>query len=174
MKKALGLSKTSWMLIGGLSILQGCLGLLDPNDHNRGLIVSDYPTTAQADKWSCYVPDTFDGRQQVAKNNVVIDSDSALYAYFSYDTTQHSLNSPCRNYKPEPIDFSRYTLLGNYASGGCNVAFTRTVERDEHARQYVYTVKVREAGFCKKLEYSMNWVLVPKLQPGYRVAFLIQ
>ncbi|WP_461109491.1 hypothetical protein [Spirosoma koreense] len=168
----------SWVLIGFLAVTQGCIGLLDPDNHNRGLIVSEYPTAVPTDKKSCFDPNSFDSRRQLPSSEIVIDSDSALHAYFDYArygyTPQNFPADPCRNYQPEPIDFSKYILLGNYASAGCNVAFTRTVESDDHARQYVYTVRVRESGFCKRLTYSMNWVLVPKPPAGYRVAFLIR
>lgn len=178
MKLNASYSAASWLLIGFLAILEGCIGLLDPNDYNRGIISATYPqTTISADKWSCYEP-AIVYNPNSSRTNIVINSDSSFHAYFDfksyYDSTRMSGNFPCRNYQPEPIDFTKYTLLGNYAAGGCKVAFTRTVEQDDESKRYVYTIKVREAGACKSLEYSMNWVLVPKLPSGYRVEFLIK
>ncbi|GAB3642928.1 hypothetical protein GCM10027423_35640 [Spirosoma arcticum] len=114
----------------------------------------------------------------VARNNIVIDSDSSLNAYFDNrrytDPNRYSPGFPCTNFQPEPVDFSKYTLLGNYAQGGCDVAFTRNVIRDDTRKKYVYTVTVREAGACKKLGFSMNWVLVSKLPVGYSVDFKVR
>ena len=160
-------------------MLEGCIGLLDPNDHNAGIISATYPlTTIPPNKWSCYEPAVVYTNPTISRSAIVINSDSSFHAYFDaknyYDSTRFSGSFPCLNFQPEPIDFSAYTLLGNYASGGCNVAFTRTVELDEQAKKYWYTIKVREAGACKRLEYSMNWVLVPKLPPGYTVEFQIK
>ena len=172
-------SGISWLLIGFVAILEGCIGLLDPNDHNSGIIRATYPQmTIPADKWSCYEPAVTYANPKSGKNNIVIDNATSFQTYFDYknyyDSTRFGANFPCLNYQLEPVDFSKYMLLGNYAAGGCNVAFTRIVEQDEQAKKYSYTVKVREAGACKKLEYSMNWVLVPKLPAGYTVEFLIK
>ncbi|SFD15309.1 hypothetical protein [Spirosoma endophyticum] len=171
-------SGASWFLIGFLAILEGCIGLLDPNDHNKGIISAVYPQTViPSDKWSCYEPALI-FNPKIGQANIVIDNDSSFHGYFDYknyyDSTRFSGNFPCINYQLEPIDFSKYTLLGNYAAGGCNVAFTRIVEPDDRAKKYIYTVDVREAGACKKLEYSMNWILVPKLPVGYTVEFLVK
>ncbi|MBD2699086.1 hypothetical protein IC229_00440 [Spirosoma sp. BT702] len=170
---------TFWLWMSFLAILESCIGLLDPDDHNRGIISASYPQlTNAADKWNCYEPALFSVNLKAGRNNIVIDNDSSFRAYFDYknyyDSTRFDRNFSCLNYQLEPVNFSKYSLLGNYAAGGCDVAFTRTVERDDMAKKYIYTVKVREAGACKKLEYSMNWVLVPKLPMGYTVEFLIK
>lgn len=71
------------------------------------------------------------------------------------------------------INFSNYTLLGIYSEGQCNTKFERKVEPIEKDKKYQYTITVKDCGFCKKLEYSYNWVLVPKLPTNWKVEFKI-
>ena len=73
------------------------------------------------------------------------------------------------------IDFNEHTLLGYFATGGgCEVQFIREVTADNSNKKYLYTVKVKECGWCDKLGYSMNWVLVPKLPENWTVEFTTQ
>ena len=169
----------SVILVGLALLTDGCFGLIDADDHNRGLIVSEYPINNPPKTQLCYEPGLMSSlADSIAKNNIIINSDISLKAYFD-NRRYNNLNRygpgfPCVNFQPESVDFSTYTLLGNYAQGGCDVAFTRSVIRDDNSKKYSYTVTVREAGSCKKLGFSMNWVLVPKLPPGYAVDFRIK
>lgn len=168
----------AWVLAALIAGAESCIGLIDKNDHDTGLIVSEYPTHAPADKWACYVPSVFDWQRKLPVNNLIITTDSALDAYFNYNQysppPQNAPDFSCRNYQPEPVDFTKYTLLGNYADGSCNVAFSRSVLYDRTTNRYVYVVNVRQAGSCKVLKYSMNWVLVPKLAAGSTVVFQVK
>ncbi len=170
-----------WITVSLVSLAlltDGCFGLIDGDDHNRGLIVSQYPINNPNQTWACYEPGVVSLGDSTAKNNIIINSNSDLEAYFDNrrynDRSRYAPSYPCINFKPESVDFSKYTLLGNYAQGGCDAAFTRSVIPDDNNKRYNYTVKVRQAGLCKKLVYSMNWVLVPKLPPGYSVDFRIK
>ena len=95
----------------------------------------------------------------------LIDSDALLDSLFNIENLQ---SYQCE--KPD-IDFTKYTLLGQYASGGCEVKYIREVEKDENNKQYVYTIKVRDCGTCKRMRVNWNWVLVPKLPNGWTVKF---
>ncbi len=94
----------------------------------------------------------------------VIDSDSAYAAILSPDPQ-------CK--APE-IDFAKYTLLGQYVTGGCTMKLKRDVTVDEGQQQYVYQVTARDCGRCKKLVTAFNWVLVPKLPAGWTVRFELE
>ncbi|MEX2588999.1 MAG: hypothetical protein WD334_02265 [Chitinophagales bacterium] len=73
------------------------------------------------------------------------------------------------------IDFSKHALLGLWADGGgCSINFYRTAGDERSAKKYVYTVTVQECGFCEMYGFSYNWVLVPKLPPGYSVKFQVK
>ncbi|OIN57675.1 hypothetical protein [Arsenicibacter rosenii] len=165
---------TPLILIGLLVIHDSCIDLIDGKNHNRGIIIAEYPANGSASGQNmCYLPAWF-GSDTLRKQDIVIDSDSAFRSFFAYQTYAGPGKNSCRSFVPETIDFTKFTLLGNYADGGCDVAFTRLVEPVAKHRKYVYTVKVRESGWCKKLVFSMNWVLVPKLPPGYTVEFKVK
>jgi len=80
----------------------------------------------------------------------------------------------CDSIEDPEIDFSKSTLLGIYTSGGgCNIQFIREVEKEEENKKYVYTIRIRECGWCDMGFISMNWVLVPKLPEGWIVKFIV-
>lgn len=70
------------------------------------------------------------------------------------------------------IDFSKNTLLGYYSGNSCNTSYHRNVWIDQTAHTYVYELTVYE---CKTIYLiscvNYNWVLVPKLPPGWTVIF---
>lgn len=71
------------------------------------------------------------------------------------------------------IDFSTFTLLGQYAKGGCETKYIREVEKKSNGKIH-YRVKVKECGFCKVLRYSYNWVLIPKVERPEDISFEIK
>jgi len=73
-----------------------------------------------------------------------------------------------------PIDFSRYTLLGKYAAAGCIVVFDRNVTKHTEISKYVYRIKVIHCGDCKNQHADMNWVLIPKIEDNYSVEFIVE
>jgi len=74
----------------------------------------------------------------------------------------------------DSIDFNKYTLLGKYADGSCNVTFDRNVLKISSENKYLFRIKIYQCGTCKRHWESMNWVLVPKIQVGYSVEFLVE
>lgn len=72
------------------------------------------------------------------------------------------------------IDFSRYTLLGIYTEGQCKTKYIREVEKQESKKNYHYKVEIKNCGTCKKMAVSYNWVLVPKVPPGWLVTYEVE
>jgi len=78
------------------------------------------------------------------------------------------------NVFPE-VDFEQYSVLGAHATGtGCTVTFEKHVYRSEQSNEIIYTVTVIEAGKCEMTSQNRNLILVPRINPEYSVAFLIQ
>jgi len=77
----------------------------------------------------------------------------------------------CSDNTVSSINFEKYSLLGLYADGACDVIFNRDVAQDIENKKYIYTVSRTLCSSCERHEYSMNWVLVPKLPEGYTVEF---
>jgi len=100
----------------------------------------------------------------MSDNEYVINSESEYHSIL--DTN---------NCQPTYIDFSQYTLIGKYAKGtGCSVEFKRNFYVNHEDKIYLYEIKVKEKGLCKKFDESMNWIIVPKIQSGYTVTFKIK
>ena len=98
----------------------------------------------------------------------IIDSDTAA-------SRQIVGGVACPDYfNADKIDFHKYTLLGQYASGKCNAKFSRIVERIEQEKRYHYKMIVYECGACKKERVSLNLILVPKLPIDWDVTFSIE
>lgn len=144
-RKALPTPALLLLLIAFTGLITGCRKVrsCDQKDRNEGIIHSVPDITC--------LPE--DGKQ------LLIDDDSSYRAHFP---------SGCD--LPD-IDFTTHTLLGLYASGTCDVAFTRNVTRIENEQRYHYSVKVSECGKCKSLGLSYNLVLVPKLPTGWTVTY---
>lgn len=78
---------------------------------------------------------------------------------------------PCEGEIPD-IDFTQYTLLGQYGSAtGCQRFYNRNVRIRESEKTYIFSVKVSECGGCEPLELRWHWVLVPVLPEDYTVTF---
>ena len=91
-------------------------------------------------------------------------------------TDSNCINYPEAGYSNEPpqIDFSEYSLLGFWTTGGgCNIRFIREVSRDDTNNKYLYEIRVNECGSCEMLRYDANFVLVPRLPDGYTVDFIV-
>ncbi len=68
------------------------------------------------------------------------------------------------------VDFSKYTLLAKYSSGGgCEVDSNRKVVFDSMQKKVVYYIDIRYEGYCEQLAFSGNFVLVPKIPNDYAV-----
>lgn len=73
----------------------------------------------------------------------------------------------------QAIDYSQYSLLGNYASGTCRAVFMRDVSRDNVSKEVVYRVDVKEQGDCERLWSDPNVVLVPRIPDNYTISFSV-
>jgi len=74
----------------------------------------------------------------------------------------------------QPIDFSRYSVLGKYTDGDCRVVFDRNVTKNVESKKYIYKIIVISCGSCEKLGISMNWVLIPKIEDDFFVEFIVE
>lgn len=137
----------------------------EKEDINSGLIICEH------DFGECFVdipkePGAFD------KKEYIITDDSS---YQAIELSVYTSKSQCLNPQKPSVDFSKYSLLGKYAEGGGNVRMKREVIDNKSNLQYIYKIKVKGcAFFSTKLAYDMNWVLVPKLPPGYNVKFEVE
>lgn len=138
---------------------------LSSDDKNSGIIVSEFEIGS-----SCFTLGRSSSYPMVEE--FVIDNDSAYKSWI--DTVNIFYNPQCSSAVTPSIDFTKYTLLGKYAEGGCEVKFVREVIQDDLQKSFIYTIGVDECGICKKLQFSWNWVLVPKLPQGYSVKFIVK
>jgi len=134
--------------------IYGCnKGCNDPTG-NRGIIIrrlsdSDLP---------CW---------ELKQKNFLITNDSAYKATFQVD----SLQTFCKDVKPEPIDFMQYSLLGQYAVGG-NTDFLRTVTRNDAEKKVIYEIIENSCGGHEVAIVSANLVLIPKVPDDYTAEFI--
>ncbi len=127
------------------------------DDKNKGLILSEVIINQP----SCHDQD------KITENKHIINSEEDYYNLFA-DIMY------CDTSELPQVDFMKYTLLGQYASGGCEVKFIREVIDNPESDEYLYSIIVRDCGSCQKLRYDMNWVLVPKLPENYTVRFSVE
>lgn len=72
----------------------------------------------------------------------------------------------------DTIDFSTYSIIGYFSNGfGCNVNFHKDFFIDKASKKYFYTITIEECGDCTIEEFSMNWIIVPKLDLTYTFIF---
>ena len=74
---------------------------------------------------------------------------------------------------PGPInfDFNSFSVIGKTIQFGCDVKIIRELKIDHDNKQYVYTVKFKDVGMCKRLGITSNLVVVPKIPTDYSVIF---
>ncbi len=128
---------------------------VNPYDTVSGVVVSDYQFGECVSTLG------------MLSQNYIIENKDAFEAL----PILPSDNGNCNQQNISTIDFDRYALLGLYADGACDVIFDRNVEQDTQNKKYIYTVSRTLCNSCERHEYSMNWVLVPKLPTGYTVEF---
>jgi len=118
-----------------------------------GLIINN--AIVSTSYWGLYTP---------PKENMVITTDSLdLLVRFDNEATK------------SPIDFSKYSVLGKYASGdGCRVVYNRDVTKYLEIKKYIYKITVIECGNCLTGDQSMNWVLIPKIEDGFSVEIIVE
>lgn len=118
------------------------------DDKNKGII-------EQSISVPCYIS---------MGGEIIIDSDSV------YSSVVDSSAGCVRT----NIDFTKHTLLGLTASGGCTMKLKRVVTKNDANKEYVYKVIARDCGMCRKQVFDNNWVLVPKLPEGWAVRFELE
>ncbi|KKM87198.1 hypothetical protein LCGC14_1271400 [marine sediment metagenome] len=127
------------------------------DDKNKGLIVSEVNINLAG----CLDQDNNTGKQYI------IDSNEEYYSLTENSNYCDSSDLPY-------VDFGKYTLLGQYATGGCEVKFIREVSYNSETQEYLYSIIVRDCGACQSMRYDMNLVLVPKLPENSNVKFIIK
>ncbi|MDR2928417.1 MAG: hypothetical protein LBV41_09520 [Cytophagaceae bacterium] len=107
-----------------------------------------------------------DEYQVLSDERLIINSDSAniYHLRVSFDS----------GITFNPIDFSKYTVLGNYAEGACRAVFDRHVTKNIEQQKYIYKINVIYCGMCEKLEADMNFILIPKIEDGFSVEFIVE
>lgn len=147
------------LLVSTVVLINGCEKdedpCLNPFDTVSGIVSSEYEFGA------CVSTLGMLNQDYVIEDEATFNSLAAL----------PSDHADCGNSSIQSIDFERYSLLGLYADGSCDVIFDRNVEQDVKNKKYIYTVSRTLCSNCERHEYSMNWVLVPKLPTGYVVEF---
>lgn len=90
--------------------------------------------------------------------------------YDSVDYTYEEFFEIC-NIFPE-IDFSEKTLLGNHSSAsGYGAYFEKSVYKDPSKKEVVYDARAIGEGVGEQHFSSMNWIIVPKINPDYNIIF---
>jgi hypothetical protein len=94
----------------------------------------------------------------------------------AYLTLQNTIisNTSCKIIFP-PVDFSKNTLLLNYATGNCAwKAFERNVTRNEKKKEIIYSVKAIEGTYsCSGPGHqSLNLISIPKPPKDFKIKLL--
>jgi len=106
------------------------------------------------------------------KEHIVIRTEEEYKAYFEKKRIAPS-NVDCSEAKLPEIDFSKYSLIGTWTSGGCQVDYDRKVEKKGN-NELIYNIKATYSGYCMMLVFSMNWAIVPKIKKRTEVIFDVE
>ncbi len=116
----------------------------------------------------------FDVIANTEKDEFVIREEDAFKAYVD-SIRIYPVNQNCDTASLPEIDFTEYTLLGKYTSGGgCDVKYERKVYKDEINKRIIYEIDVKYIGLCDMLITSKNWVLIPKMPENYTFEFRVR
>ena len=108
------------------------------------------------------------------QNDTIIITDTATFLDLKnkIDVDYYALYSAKCDTLKDTIDFSAYNIIGYFSSGiGCNVNFHKEFIIDNALRTYSYIITIEECGECTLEEFSMNWIIVPKLDLTYTFIF---
>ena len=131
------------------------------------------------DSNDCSLPEQTVGSGEVLMNAEIIVPSLVCEEEVSEVVIQVDSNNTCglmvsfNGGVEEEIDFSKYTVLGNFAGGTCSVNIDRNVVRDETNKLVSYNVTVLQCGNCESYSWSENWVLIPKVPDDYEIDFSI-
>jgi len=146
MKRTLGLTLLLLTLLGSCSKSPKCWF----EDKNRGDIVDNF-------EW----PECFEFADALGNPEYIIRSETDVNLILGCESASF------------PVDFSTYSILMLRAEGQCEIKVIRDLTIDHANKEYVYTVTVKECGFCKKMTSDNQFVLVPAIPDGYTVRFEI-
>ncbi|MEY2925123.1 MAG: hypothetical protein RLZZ337_1673 [Bacteroidota bacterium] len=106
------------------------------------------------------------------KEHIVIRSEEEYIAYFEKKRIAPN-NVDCSDAKLPKIDFSKYSLIGTWTSGGCQADYDRQIEKRGN-NELIYNIKATYSGYCMMLVFSMNWAIVPKIKNRTNVTFNVE
>ncbi len=90
------------------------------------------------------------------------------------DSSYQWILTDCNGTGPA-VDFTTYSVLAlTTGASGCDRYYRRTVEKDNSARTYTYSIKIEECGSCEPWAIRTHWVTVPRLAEGYSVVFNVE
>ena len=149
---------------------------------NKILIILSTFVLFSCDK-PCNLPDQTMGGGEIIQNVLIVSKASAQtlslntqnqYVIRSEEENNDSLRVSFDNgITIQPIDFTQYSLLANYADGQCRAIFERNVIRDVMNKKIHYSIYINDCGTCKKNVGHRNLVLVPKIPDGYEIVFSV-
>jgi hypothetical protein len=125
----------------------------------------DAPRTTQVSYKAIPMPACCDALLSLGP--VVIESTKDLHLGLRW------FSPPCEGLDAPHIDFSKYTLIGQWLNlGNCPAGrgYDVSVVRDDAAREYRHHTVARSMP-CRGVSRKALWILVPKLPDGYTVRF---
>jgi hypothetical protein len=109
-----------------------------------------------------------------SESDEIVLRDQEEYESYFAALRQSSSNKDCSEAVPTAIDFDKYTLIGQWTSGGgCSVEYDRTLEQKGN-KEVTYHITVTYSGLCKMLISDMNWALIPKIKNRTDVIFEVE
>lgn len=80
--------------------------------------------------------------------------------------------SYCDTASIDSVDFLKYSLIGYFTEGtGCDIKFHKSFLKDSVQKSYTYLIEKEICGECNTIEFSMNWILVKKVDTTYTFKF---
>jgi hypothetical protein len=116
---------------------------------NKGDIIDNFNLP------DCYSIKTYNGDECVIKSIADIDTAGS---------------SAC---VPDPInlDFNSFSVIGKTIRFDCSAKIIRELKINHDSKQYIFTIKYKQVGICKRLGFAFNLVTVPKIPADYTVVF---
>jgi hypothetical protein len=109
-----------------------------------------------------------------SESDEIVLRDQEEYESYFAALRQSSSNKDCSEAVPTAIDFDKYTLIGQWTSGGgCSVEYDRTLEQKGN-KEVTYHITITYSGLCKMLISDMNWALIPKIKNRTDVIFEVE
>ncbi|MFO7869075.1 MAG: hypothetical protein R6U95_07235 [Bacteroidales bacterium] len=145
-------------------------------DKDKGLIEEFYPLITVPDCIEAYVQENehLIIRDSIDLLNILDSTCNKMYTEGIIDTIEYA------EYQSEVyiffnnINFDNHSILGFWTTGKCEVDFVREVLKDEENMKYIYSIKIKECGWCNSARIESNLVLIPKIEDNYIVDFKIE